>query len=100
MNTTDNRTDENSLKSYVNNMSDDTLARWFALLLGESFVAKRCGDNDECISSYSNALNRYVKEVWEDVKYFFDKLQKGEKIEEEAMDNTYRQLSDLIGLRE
>lgn len=81
-------------------MSDDTLARWFALLLGESFVAKRCGDNDECISSYSNALNRYVKEVWEDVKYFFDKLQKGEKIEEEAMDNTYRQLSDLIGLRE
>lgn len=100
MNTADDKTDEKSLRSYVNNMSDDTLARWFALLLGESFVAKRCGDNDECISSYSNALNKYVKEVWEDVRYFFDKLEKGEKIEEEAMDSTYRQLSDLIGLCE
>lgn len=81
-------------------MSNDALARWFALLLGESFVAKRCGDNDECISTYSNALNKYVKDVWEDVRFFFDKLQKGEEIEEESMDNTYRQLVDLIGLSE
>ena len=92
------KTEEEALRSYVKNMSDDTLARWYALILGESFVAKRCGDNEECISSYSNALNKYVNDVWEDVKYFFDKLQKGEKIEEQEMDSTYRQLSDLIGL--
>ena len=92
------KTEEEALRSYVKNMSDDTLARWYALILGESFVAKRCGDNEECISSYSNALNKYVNDVWEDVKDFFDKLQKGEKIEEQEMDSTYRQLSDLIGL--
>lgn len=91
---------EKELSDYVRNMSDDSMARWYALLVGESFVAKKCGDDEECISSYSTALNRYVNDVWEDIKYFFDKLQKGEKIEEEAMDATYRQLVDIIGLSE
>ena len=90
----------NLLREYVNNMSNDTIARWYALLVGESFIAKKCGDDEECISSYSNALNKYVGEVWEDIRYFFDKLEKGEKIEEEAMDSTYRQLVDIIGLPE
>lgn len=89
-----------SLRDYVKNMSDDTIARWYALIVGESFIAKRCGENELCISSYSTALNRYVNDVWEDVKYFFDKMQKGEKIEEEAMDATYRQLADIVGLSE
>lgn len=100
MATTTKETDQRELSEYVRNMSDESMARWYALLVGESFVAKKCGDDEECISSYSTALNRYVNDVWEDIKYFFDKLQKGEKIEEEAMDATYRQLIDIIGLSE
>lgn len=98
MNTIDRKTHDNDIDAYVDNMSDDAIARWFALLVGESFVAKRCGNNDECISSYSGALNKYVNDVWEDIRFFFDKLQKGERIEECEMDNTYRQLADIIGL--
>lgn len=100
MASTEKENNSNLLREYVNNMSNDTIARWYALLVGESFIAKKCGDNEECISSYSNALNKYVGEVWEDIRYFFDKLEKGEKIEEEAMDSTYRQLVDIIGLPE
>lgn len=84
----------------MNGLSDDSIARWYALLVGESFIAKKCGNNLDCIASHSNALNHYVNDVWEDIKWFLEKIENGEEIEKEAMDSTYHQLADVIGLQD
>lgn len=90
--------DTAALTRYVRSLDDDSVARWYALLVGNSFVAKRCGSNEDCISSYSNALRRYVDEVWEDIKYYIDRMNKGEKIDEDVMDVTYREFADIVGV--
>lgn len=90
--------DAEELTRYVQSLSDDSVARWYALLVGNSFVARKCGSDENCIASYSNALRRYVDDVWEDIRYYIDKLNKGEKIDESTMDATYREFIDIIGL--
>ena len=100
MRTNQQKPNEKELVEYVNNLSDDSLARWYALLVGESFVAKKCGDNLDCIASHSNALCHYVNDVWEDIKWFLEKIRNGEEIEKEAMDSTYNQLVDVLGMQD
>lgn len=86
------------LDEYVDSLSDDSVARWYALMIGESFVAKKCGDDEDCISSHSNALCKYINEIWEDVKFYLDKIKNGDGLKNEEMDATYRELAGMLGL--
>ena len=90
--------DECACRRYVEGLSDDAVARWYALIVGQSFISRKCGDDLDCIASHSNAIARYVEDVWEDVKYFLDGLKNGRKLNEEDMDSTCRELSDIIGV--
>ena len=45
-----------------------------------------------------HAEDALYREVWEDVKYYIDRLNRGEKIEEDIMDATYREFADIVGL--
>lgn len=87
------------LKKYVNSLSDDSMARWLALIVGQSFVAKKCGDDEKCITRYSNAMGKYIEDVWEDIKFFIENYKEGNDVDESLLDSTCRELSNILGMQ-
>lgn len=68
---------EDKVKSFVDSLSKDGLARWLTLIYAECIISKFCGNNEDCINEKTNKLQDYIDSRFHDVKRYIELIEQG-----------------------